>query len=423
LIRDRRSIDIKTPSDRIAFSDVSQQIMAQTVAIEGLDVLEQNYDFDLLSPQALIEKNVGNTVRIARRASDSGETLEWEKGTILANNSGVILKMEDGRLEILNDNHNYHMVFDEVPADLRSSPTLTLTLASPVSGAQTIDMTYLSNGLSWQSDYVLQLDQAETSASLDSWITLNNQSGISFRDANLQLLAGDVNMAAPQPRTMVMMEKMYATATADQAVAQEALHGYHLYTVPFKTTIRNRQNKQIKLFHADSIGIRKRLVDRASINQRTHNREKSKPQQILVFDNREPALGRPLPRGTVRVYGRDSEGRNQFLGEDSIDHTAVNDELEVELGRAFDISIERHTTAHKQISKKQQRVTRLIKINNGGETAQKLELYEIMPTSDWRVVDSSSPARQSTPNEARFDLELAPRQKLELSYTVELNYR
>jgi len=421
LVRDVREINITQAGDQIAFMDVSGNIMPQTVAIKGLDVLEQNYDFDLLSPQSLIKKNIGKLVRLARRSGETGETLEWHRGRILSNNGGVILKMEDGSLESLNANAHYHMVFDEVPDNLRTSPTLSLLLKQPIQQNQLVEMTYLTTGLSWQSDYVLQLDKSETRASLDSWITLNNQSGIDYPNANLQLLAGDINIHLPQPAPMMGREVMMRTQ-ADTGVSEQALHGYHLYSVPHQTTIKNKQTKQIKLFAADNIAVTKYLKDQAYVDSRGLQTQKSKPEQRLKINNAKPTLGLPLPKGTIRVYANDTDGHKQFIGEDGINHTAINDEIDLTLGRAFDISVERKTSSVRKLSKKQTRLSREININNGSKKEQSLRLEEIMPSQTWNIKQSSWSYTQTAPSMAEFEILIPAMQSVKVTYDVLITY-
>lgn len=423
LVRDQRQFKLSKPTRHIAFMDVAEKIMPQTVAIKGLDVLEQNYDFDLLSPQALIDKNIGKTVRIARRSGETGEILEWSQGLILSTNGGVILQMKDGSLETLSADTHYHMIFDQVPENLRTSPTLSLLLRQPVEGNTNVEMTYLTTGLSWQSDYVLQLDKSETQASLDSWITLNNQSGIGYQNAHLQLLAGDVNLQQPRHKRAMMEDAMVLQASPMSAVTEQALHGYHLYTVPHQTTIKNRQSKQIKLFAADSIPVQKRLQDRAYVNRHGLNKQKSKPDQFLIFKNAKPALGLPLPKGTIRVYGKDASGNHQFIGEDGIGHTAVNDELEIKLGKAFDISLQRSTTKFRQLSKKQQLLSREIKINNGSERDQTLSVEEIMPSQIWTIKNSTLAFVKTSPSMAKFDALIPALTEIVIRYDVVVTYQ
>lgn len=422
LVREQRQIQLSHPTQNIAFMDVAEKIMPQTVAIQGLDVLEQNYDFDLLSPQALINKNLGNTVRIARRSSETGETLEWTEGSILSTNGGIILQMQDGSLESLNANKHYHMVFDQVPDNLRTTPTLSLRLKQSAEGVKDVEMTYLTTGLNWQSDYVLQLNDASDSASLDSWITLNNHSGISYQNANLQLLAGDLNLQQPGRKQRLPEEAVAYQARTMDAVSEQALHGYHLYNVPHKTTIKNKQSKQIKLFTAENIPLVKRLEDRAYVNSRGLNSQKSKPLQFLTVNNKKPALGLPLPKGIIRVYGKDNSGNHQFIGEDAIDHTAVNDEFEIKLGKAFDISLERKTTSVRKLSKKQTQLSREIRINNGSRKDQTVLISEIMPSQDWDIKQSSWPFQRKSPSEAEFEINIPAMSDLMITYQVNITY-
>jgi len=421
LVRDHRTLTLTEPSSHIALMDVAEKIMPQTVAIEGLQVLEQNYDFDLLSPQSLISKNTGNRVRVARRSSTTGETLEWSEGRILSTQGGVILQMQDGSLEILQADTQYHMVFDEVPANLRTTPTLSLQLSQPAQGQKQLELTYLTTGLSWQSDYVMQLEADETSATLDSWITLNNNSGIAYHNAHLQLLAGDVNMQQPMRMEMMADAAIYQRK-AMSPVAEQALHGYHLYTIPHRTTIQDQQSKQIKLFASPSFTVNKKLLDQAYVNSHGLDTQKSKPEQFLQFKNNAPSLGLPLPKGTLRVYGRDDAGNKQFLGEDSITHTAVNDELEIKLGQAFDLSVERSTTDFRQLSKKQTQLSRSISINNGSKQPQTLTLSEVMPVQSWQILQASQSYTRATPASADFTATIAPLSELTISYDVIITY-
>ena len=422
LVRDTRQINISLPTRQLAFMDVAQNIMPQTVSIEGLNVLEQNYDFDLLSPQSLVNKNIGKKVRIARRSNETGETMEWSEGTILSTNGGIILKMEDGSLETLKANTNYHMIFNEVPDNLRSTPTLSLLLTEAVDGQKTVDLTYLTTGLSWQSDYILQLNDLENLATLDSWITLENNSGISYNNTELQLLAGDINIQQPQARPTMLKREMSFRSMAQAPVKEQALHGYHLYSVPHKTTINNKQSKQIKLFSRNNIPIQKTLEDKAYVNSHGIETQKSKPDQLLTFKNSKPNLGLPLPKGIIRVYGNDDSARKQFLGEDKIDHTAVNEELEIKLGKTFDITVERSTRKFRQLSKKQTHLTREIKINNGGKKEQTITLSEIMPSQNWKINKSSHRFKIELTSIAEFELTIPAFKEITINYDVLITY-
>lgn len=417
LVREQRLLDLAQPAANIALMDVPQKILPQTLSIEGLAVREQNYDFDLLSPQTLLQKHVGKMVRIARRDRNSGETLEWKKARILAVNGGVILRMEDGSIETLAGG-NERMVYDEVPSNLRERPTLTLRLEQPAEGRRPIRLNYLTGGLGWSSDYVLELSSDGNTASLVNWTTIDNQSGIRFRNARIQLLAGEVNQVSGQ---RIRRAEKAMMAMADSAVpTREALGGFHLYSLPWKTDLARNQKKQLKLFARDRIPVQRLLSDRAWLGGYSSQAQKSKPDLLLRFSNREPALGLPLPAGIVRVYGPDSQGRVQFLGEDRIGHTAVNDELELKLGKSFDVSIQRRITDHRRISKKQYRITREIIINNGAETPQSLSLVDMLPGRDWSLLSSSHKWIKRSPQEIGFELSLPAKSRTRIEYRMEI---
>ncbi len=418
LVREQRKLDLPPGSTRVALMDVPQKILPQTLTIDGLSVREQNYDFDLLSPQTLLQKHVGRSVRIARRSRDSGETLEWKKARILAVNGGVILRMEDGSIETLDADSRYRIVYDEVPDNLRERPTLTLKLEQPAEGRKAVRLSYLTTGLGWSSDYVLELARDGRQASLVNWITIDNRSGIAFDQAEIQLLAGDLNLVnRPSPRRA---EKVMMAMADSAEPARESIGGFHLYSLPWKTDLKQNQKKQLKLFGRQQIPVQRLLRDRAWLGGYSSRPGKTKPELLLRFANREPALGLPLPAGVVRVYGQDSKGNAQFLGEDRIGHTAVNDELELRLGKSFDVTVERRITDHRQISKKQYRITREIVINNGSENAQQLKLTDILPSRDWSVLSSTEQWIKRSPEELGFDLTLAPKTRKRIEYRMEI---
>ena len=357
-------------------------------------------------------------MRIARRSRDNGETLEWKKARILAVNGGVILRMEDGSIETLDAASRYRIVFDEVPDNLRERPTLSLKLEQPAKGRKTVRLSYLTTGLGWSSDYVLELARDGRQASLVNWITIDNRSGIAFDQAEIQLLAGDVNLVnRPSPRRA---EKVMMAMADSAEPARESIGGFHLYSLPWKTDLKQNQKKQLKLFGRKNIPVQRLLRDRAWLGGYSSQTQKTKPDLLLRFANREPALGLPLPAGVVRVYGQDSKGNAQFLGEDRIDHTAVNEELELLLGKSFDVSVERRITDHRRISKKQYRITREIVINNGSENEQRLKLTDILPTRDWTVLSSSEQWLKRSPEEIGFDLTLAPKSRKRIEYRMEI---
>jgi hypothetical protein len=305
----------------------------------ALTLLEQNFDFDLLTPAKLLEKYVGRQVRIARTHPTTGaETLET--ATVLAANGGVVLKIGD-RIETGLPGR---IVYDGVPANLRDRPTLVTELQSARAGAQTLELSYLSGGLSWRADYVAELNANDSALDLNGWVTLTNQSGTAYPRARLQLVAGDVNIVRERFRDRVAKAAAPAAeARASGAMSEEQLFEYHLYTLQRPTTIADKQTKQVSLLTAASVPVKKELVlqgsdyyYRSSIGG---TGQKMKLGVFVQFDNREAAgLGLPMPKGVVRVYKRDSSGNAQFVGEDAIDHTPKNEHVRLKLGEAFDVT-------------------------------------------------------------------------------------
>ncbi len=300
LVKDIRRLTLAPGQQRVALRDVSARIRPETAQLRSLtdpgsfDLLEQNFDFDLLTPAKLLEKYVGREVRVLRTHPTTGAETS-ETAQVLAAGNGVVLRMGD-RIETGVPGR---IVFDSVPPNLRDRPTLVTELQTRRAGAQEVELSYLTTGLSWRADYVAELDADDRTLSLNGWITLTNQSGTTYTNALLQLVAGNVNRVREELRPPQAQRAMVAMAAPPPApVAQEALFEYHLYTLQRPTTLADNQTR----------------------------------------------LGQPLPKGVVRVYKRDSAGRAQFVGEDRIDHTPKNETVRLRLGEAFDVTASKKQT-------------------------------------------------------------------------------
>ena len=352
LVKDARKVTLDSGANQLALRDVSARMRPETAQLRSLsnagsfDLLEQNFDFDLLTPEKLLEKYVGRNVRIVKTHPTTGvETSETAK--VLSANNGVVLQMGD-RVETGVPGR---IVFDGVPSNLRDRPTLVTQLQSRRAGAQDMELSYLTGGLSWKADYVAELGADDSTVDLNGWVTLNNLSGTTYTNAKLQLVAGDVNrvqdeMARARPMAMA---KTMAVAAAPAPMAQEALFEYHLYTLQRPTTIADNQTKQVALLSASAVPVTKQLLISGSDHYYRASAgdlgQKLKAGVYVEFANRESAhLGMPLPKGVVRVYKRDSAGNAQFVGEDRIDHTAKNDTVRLHLGDAFDVTADKKQT-------------------------------------------------------------------------------
>ncbi len=348
LVKDARSVLLDNGNNRLALRDVSARMRPETAQLRSLshpgsfDLLEQNFDFDLLTPAKLLEKYVGRNVRIVKTHPTTGaETTEGAQ--VLSASNGVVLKVGD-RIETGLPGR---IVYDGVPPNLRDRPTLVTELQSRRAGAQTLELSYLTGGLAWQADYVAELSTDDSSLDLNGWVTLTNRSGTAYPNAKLQLVAGDVNrvkeeVSRARAERMVTM----SDASAPSPMAQEALFEYHLYTLNRPTTLADNQTKQVALLNASRVPVTKELLLQGSDYYYRSSvgdiGQKLKTSVYVEFANRESSrLGQPLPKGVVRVYKRDSAGNAQFVGEDRIDHTPKNEKVRLKLGEAFDVTADK----------------------------------------------------------------------------------
>jgi len=345
LVKDTRKLALDPGINRLALREVSGRMRPETAQLRSLShpgtltLVEQNFDFDLLTPAKLLEKYVGRSVRIVRTHPTTGiESLE--AATVLAANGGVVLRIGD-RIETGLPGR---IVYDGVPPNLRDRPTLVTELASARAGAQTVELSYLSGGLSWRADYVAELNASDSALDLNGWVTLTNRSGTAYPKARLQFVAGDVNIVQERFRGAMAGSKLArAEAPAARAMVEEQLFEYHLYTLQRPTTIADNQTKQVALLTASAVPVKKELVLQGSDYYYRSSiggvGQKMKVGVFVQFDNRESSrLGLPMPKGVVRVYKRDAAGNAQFVGEDGIDHTPKNENVRLKLGEAFDVT-------------------------------------------------------------------------------------
>ncbi len=398
LVKEVRNVALDAGTNRIALRDVSARLRPETALLRSLshpgslELLEQNFDFDLLTPAKLLEKYVGQSVRVARTHPTTGaETLE--PAQVLAASGGVVLKMGD-RIETGAPGR---IVFDGVPANLRDRPTLVSELQSKRAGAQQLELSYLSGGLSWQADYVAELSADDSTLDLNGWVTLNNRSGTAYSNAKLQLVAGDVNRVRDQMQRSRLSQGIaeLAAAPAAKAVAQESLFEYHLYTLGRPTTLADNQTKQVALLSATGVPAKKELLLQGSAhyyNDSVGNiGTKIRVGVFMEFANRESArLGMPLPKGVVRVYKRDSAGNAQFVGEDRVEHTPKNETVRLNLGNAFDVTADKKQTDFKRREPglRAYESAYEIVLRNAKTEAVSVMVREPVP-GDWTMLDES----------------------------------
>jgi hypothetical protein len=389
LVRQTRTLDINRGESVIAFPDVTARIQPETAAINaaGLTVLEQNFDFDLLSPEKLLEKAVGQTVRIVRINPGNGQEIS-EVAEVLSVNNGAVLKIGD-RIEVLrSDGMPTRVIFDKIPEDLKAKPTLTMTVNSSQAGRRPVELSYLSGGLSWKADYVGVFDDAKNELELKGWITLTNNSGIAFTNALTQLVAGDVNRARDAVQPMAEMMVTARAAPASAKAQQEAFGDYHLYTLPRPTTIRNNQTKQVSLLEAPKVRASK--LYRYDANGFFSMEQPANVDVRVMFKNDTGAgLGLPLPGGIVRLYGRDSQNRTQFLGEDRINHTADGLDVNLQMGKAFDVTVLPTLLNQERISDRVAELQIRYRFRNAKPDAVTVDLRQRGLYGRWQITQAS----------------------------------
>jgi hypothetical protein len=423
LIKETRRLNLDLGINDIALRDVSARMRPETASLRAvsgapLRLIEQNFDFDLLTPQKLLDKYVGQSVGVIRTNPATGYETR-ESAQVLATNNGTVLKFAD-RIETGVPGR---LTFPGVPANLRDRPTLVVRLDSPTAGRQVAELSYLSGGLSWKADYVAELASDETKMDLAAWVTLTNQSGTAYENAKLQLVAGDVNRVREDFARQPMAKAMVAAAPMRE-MAREEVFDYHLYTLGQPTTIRDNQTKQVALLSAADVPVKKQylLIGEGWYyqGQASDLGQKQKIAVFLEFDNAGGDLGKPLPKGVIRVYKKDSKGHAIFIGEDGIDHTAKNDNIRLKMGNAFDVSANRKQTGYRLIAGRPNPVIETawrIEFNNAKDQAVTVKVVEPMP-GDWEMVTESEPHTKGDAHSAVWEVQVPAGGKQTLAYTV-----
>jgi len=421
LVREVRTIEMGRGIVALEFRDVAANIQPETVHIvsltgaDALRVLEQNYQYDLLSPQKLLEKYVGRQVTIYRYNEQSARD-EPVQAEVLSVNQGTIFRIGDE----ITYNYPGRIAFPSIPENLIAQPTLVWLLESR-QPRQRVEVSYLTQNLNWKADYVFVVNADDTAGDLTGWVTLTNQSGASYQNARLKLVAGDVQRVTEEMDRM-RVAALAARAAQEQQFAEEAFFEYHLYTLDRAATVANNEQKQITLLEAGDVPVAKRMIFygqpyfyRGSLGQPISNQ---KVGVYLDFVNSETNhLGMPLPRGIVRVYKADRTGAQQFVGEDRIDHTPRDERLRIKVGEAFDVVGERRQSDYRVISSCVSESGWEISLRNHKDEAQ--EVQDIEPVGgDWEILTSSHTAAKLDARTFAYTVTVPARGEVKITYRV-----
>jgi hypothetical protein len=431
LVRDVRNLQLARGTSDLHFMDIAATVNPATVHFRSLSepsrvsVLEQNYEYDLLEPDKLLRKYVGRDVTLVRRRTDQNSTREEEvKARLLSYNNAPVWQIGG---EIVTGMQADHIRFPELPGNLYSRPTLIWTLENGGGTRHRVEASYLAGKLSWNADYVLTVARDDRAADLDGWVTVVNGSGTSFRNAKLQLVAGDLNRVRQAIGAMAREESRMDRVAAAAPMSQEAFSDYHLYTLDRPTSVNNNETKQVSMLGATAFPVLKRYVVEGQAFY-YHNAQhpgapiKDVVQVFYQFKNEQKTgLGMPMPSGTVRVYQSDSKGGVQFVGEDRINHTPKDETLNLKIGNAFDVVCERKQTDFQKIASNVYEVEYEITLRNHKAAPVAIEVNEPIGGT-WRMLQSSHEWTKTSAWAAQFAVPVGVDGSSVLKYRVRVTY-
>ena len=438
LIKDIRPAALQPGANEIIFDGVASRIQAETAIIygDGIEVKEQNYSYNLMSYNNLIKQSIGKKVKTVRTNQTTGENI-YETATLIGEAGGSpILEFNYG----IDSSFPGRVIFNNIPSGMSNQPTLTAKLNAKQGGEKNLYLAYLTGGLSWKTDYVANVRSKDT-LDLTGWVTINNESGIDYKHAKIQLIAGDVNIVRPMmahSRGMVMMAKA-AFNSMDEAVSvePESLNSYELYTLPNMTTIKDKQTKQIALIEKHGVAYKKEfnLDIPFYFGDGGSEFEKRHPAITYVVKNTADShLGISLPAGTVRFYENDKSGNLQFIGSDNINHTAKEDTLRLHLGDAFNISVSGkiNKVKEKELERKPNHLCYNIQVlktyevevtvNNAEDNDNTVILSQNFP-EDYKIVKENIKSESKNANTRQWHVATDHNSKKTLNYTVEIKSR
>jgi hypothetical protein len=424
LIKETRKLTLPTGSGELRFMGVASHIMPVTVHVSSLNfpnnfsVVEQNYEYDLINADKLLDKYVGKKIKIVvwNEYQDRKETVE---AILLSNNNGQIYKINN---EIFIG-HPGIKVLSNIPDDLIAKPTLTWLYDNSTTNEHNLEVSYLTNNLGWKADYVVVLSEDDTSGNISGWVTLDNKSGATYKNAHLKLIAGDVNRVTDvSGNKVVMMSHMERRLTPQ--FEEKPFFEYHIYDLQRETTIKDKQTKQVSLLEAAGVKIQKEFLVEGSqgIFTRYYQRNNSKqPVNVYIkfMNTEENNLAKPIPEGIMRLYKKDSEGSQLFIGEDRIDHTSVGEEISLKIGEAFDVIAERVQTDYKQISKGLHESEWEITLKNHKDEDVIVNIIEPL-TGNWSVINNSHPYTKKDAFTISFDIPVPKDKEVKVKYRLQI---
>ena len=412
LVQDTRQLNLPSGRSRQEFPNVSGQIQPETVTLGASDVsiVEQNFDFDLLSPGKLMEKAVGEEVTLVRTNPATGAE-ERERARVLAVNGGVVLQIGN-RIEVLRDDGlPVRVIFDKVPENLRARPTLSVTLNSARGGTRPVTLSYLTGGMGWKADYVTLFDEQKGVIDVQGWVTLTNRTGTTFNNADTLLVAGNVARDGQQPYYDQRRRRMIGggypappppppgNRPGTETPTRESLGEFYLYPLKERTTIANQQTKQVSFLDVAGAAARRAFVFRNGWLQ-TADQAQSASSVLQFSSSQDAGLGDALPAGTVRVYMKDARGNAQFVGENQIGHTPMGSDIAITTGEAFDVKVQPVVEQRERVNESRWRTTMRYRLSNVGPRSVTVDLIQSGLWGDTRISAESQKSSRRSADEA-----------------------
>ncbi|MFP4417133.1 MAG: DUF4139 domain-containing protein [Chitinispirillaceae bacterium] len=423
MIKDIRSISLATKSGELRFGDVASHIIPASVHVRSINasdefkIFEQNYEYDLMNPDKLLDKYVGKEISVITFNENTNEKQET-RARLLSNNEGQILKIGDK----IFLGHPGYRALPRIPENLIARPTLMWQYGNTGPGTQRLQVSYLTKQIGWQADYVLVIDESDNFGDLSGWVTIDNRSGATYNNASLKLVAGNINRVKKRRPEMFDSARMMKYGAGAPQFEEQGFFEYHLYDLQRKTTIKNNQTKQIQLMNAGDIGLDKQYVVKGEQHYffspyRTNDPKRPVNVELRVKNSKKNNLGMPLPAGTVRMYKQDADGSQQFVGEDRIEHTPKNEEITLTAGEAFDIVAERKQTDFEQIGAGAYESAWEISLRNHKDSDITVTVEEPL-SGDWKVVTRSHEFEKMDASTIRFAVRVAKNGEAKVRYRV-----
>ncbi len=425
LIKDTRNVLLAKGRGELRFMDVAAHIIPETVHAKSINlpnafsILEQNYEYDLMDADKLLDKYVGRKIKLIdwNKFQDRKETVE---AVLLSNNKGQIYKIG----EEIYLGHPGYKVLPRIPENLIAKPTLTWLYENGSEKAHQLEVSYLTNNINWKADYIVMLNEDDSAADVSGWVTLDNKSGATYKDAQLKLVAGQVHRVEPTALDGRMYAMRLEKGVRAPQFLEKAFFEYHIYNLQRKTTLKDKQTKQVSLLEASGVKISKELLVYGLTGYFTRQYQANIPKQpvsvyIKFKNSKDNNLGMPLPAGIMRLYKQDEDGSQEFIGEDKVEHTPKDEEVRLKIGQAFDVVAERVQTDYRRISSRLHESEWQISLRNHKEEAVSVGVIEPL-YGNWSVISSSHRYQKIDAFTIRFDLKVLPDGEEKLTYRVQV---